>query len=122
MVILPLKRRFDKRERERRKRRSEICKTLASYEHLCSCAFGTAHLLGGSVVGPAAYLPAYAGFLLEKRLTLLPLSSLTQTPLLGAIVVGGSKVSSELVFLITALSRFRDTLIIGGGMACSLPG
>ncbi|MBF0903653.1 MAG: phosphoglycerate kinase, partial [Atopobium sp.] len=61
--------RFDKREK---KNDSEIAKTLASYGDIFVLdAFGTAHRAQGSVVGPAAYLPAYAGFLLEKEVDTL---------------------------------------------------
>ena len=51
--------RFDKREK---KNDPEIAKKLASYGDVFVLdAFGTAHRAQGSVVGPAAYLPAVAG-------------------------------------------------------------
>ncbi len=62
--------RFDKREK---KNDPEIAKILASYGDVFVLdAFGTAHRAQGSVVGPAAYLPADAGFLLEKEVDTLP--------------------------------------------------
>ncbi len=44
----------------------EVAKKLASYGDVFVLdAFGTAHRAQGSVVGPAAYIPAVAGFLLD---------------------------------------------------------
>ena len=85
--------RFDKREK---KNDPEIAKTLASYGDVFVLdAFGTAHRAQGSVVGPAAYLPAVAGFLLEKEVdTLTGIFAEPERPFVSA-----------------------DTLIIGGGMA-----
>ena len=105
--------RFDKREK---KNDPEIAKTLASYGDVFVLdAFGTAHRAQGSVVGPAAYLPAVAGFLLEKEVdTLTSIFAEPERPFVA--IVGGSKVSSK----ITVLDRLidsADTLIVGGGMA-----
>ena len=105
--------RFDKREK---KNDPEIAKTLASYGDIFVLdAFGTAHRAQGSVVGPAAYLPAYAGFLLEKEVdTLTSIFSNPERPLVA--IVGGSKVSSK-IGVLDHLIDSADTLIIGGGMA-----
>ena len=105
--------RFDKREK---KNDPEIAKTLASYGDIFVLdAFGTAHRAQGSVVGPAAYIPAVAGFLLEKEVdTLTSIFAEPERPFVA--IVGGSKVSSK----ITVLDRLidsADTLIVGGGMA-----
>ena len=83
--------RFDKREK---KNDPEIAKILASYGDIFVLdAFGTAHRAQGSVVGPAAYLPAYAGFLLEKEVdTLTSIFAEPERPFVA--IVGGSKVSS----------------------------
>lgn len=105
--------RFDKREK---KNDPEIAKKLASYGDIFVLdAFGTAHRAQGSVVGPAAYIPAVAGFLLEKEVdTLTSIFAEPERPFVA--IVGGSKVSSK----ITVLDRLidsADTLIVGGGMA-----
>ncbi len=105
--------RFDKREK---KNDPEISKKLASYGDIFVLdAFGTAHRAQGSVVGPAAYIPAVAGFLLEKEVdTLTSIFAEPERPFVA--IVGGSKVSSK----ITVLDRLidsADTLIVGGGMA-----
>lgn len=105
--------RFDKREK---KNDSEIAKKLASYGDIFVLdAFGTAHRAQGSVVGPAAYLPAVAGFLLEKEVdTLTSIFADPERPFVA--IVGGSKVSSK-IGVLDHLIDSADTLIIGGGMA-----
>ncbi|MCG4849631.1 phosphoglycerate kinase, partial [Streptococcus gordonii] len=74
-----------------------------------------AHRAQGSVVGPAAYLPAVAGFLLEKEVdTLTGIFAEPERPFVA--IVGGSKVSSK-IGVLDHLIDSADTLIIGGGMA-----
>ena len=104
--------RFDKREK---KNDPEIAKKLASYGDIFVLdAFGTAHRAQGSVVGPAAYLPAVAGFLLEKEVdTLTSIFADPERPFVA--IVGGSKVSSK-IGVLDHLIDSADTLIIGGGM------
>lgn len=104
--------RFDKREK---KNDPEIAKTLASYGDVFVLdAFGTAHRAQGSVVGPAEYLPAVAGFLLEKEVdTLTSIFAEPERPFVA--IVGGSKVSSK-IGVINHLLDIADTIIIGGGM------
>ncbi len=74
----------------------EVAKKLASYGDIFVLdAFGTAHRAQGSVVGPAAYLPAVAGFLLEKEVdTLTSIFAEPERPFVA--IVGGSKVSSKI--------------------------
>ena len=62
-----------------------------------------------------AYLPAYAGFLLEKEVdTLTSIFAEPERPFVA--IVGGSKVSSK-IGVLDHLIDSADTLIIGGGMA-----
>ena len=105
--------RFDKREK---KNDPEIAKTLASYGDIFVLdAFGTAHRAQGSVVGPAAYIPAVAGFLLEQEVdTLTSIFAEPKRPFVA--IVGGSKVSSK-IGVLEHLMDSADTIIIGGGMA-----
>jgi phosphoglycerate kinase len=80
-------------------------------------AFGTAHRAHASTAGIAAYLPAVAGFLMEKELEFLGRAiSAPERPFLA--VIGGAKVSGKLDVLENLLSKV-DGLIIGGGMACT---
>lgn len=105
--------RFDKREK---KNDPEIADRLAALGDIFVLdAFGTAHRAQGSVVGPAAKLPAVAGFLLEKEVdTLTNIFEAPERPFVA--IVGGSKVSSKIGVLDHLLDSV-DTLIIGGGMA-----
>lgn len=94
----------------------EVAQKLASYADVFVLdAFGTAHRAQGSVVGPAAYIPAVAGFLLEKEVdTLTSIFADPARPFVA--IVGGSKVSSK-IGVLDHLIDSADTLIIGGGMA-----
>jgi phosphoglycerate kinase len=78
-------------------------------------AFGTAHRAHASTAGVAAFLPAVAGFLMEKELAAL--GGLLENPARPfAAVIGGAKVSTKIKVLQNLLSRV-NALIIGGGMA-----
>ena len=80
-------------------------------------AFGTAHRAHASTVGVAKYLPAIAGFLMEKELEAL--SSILSTPEhpFGALL-GGAKVSDKIGLIQNILDKV-DILLIGGGMAAT---
>ena len=94
----------------------EVAKKFASYADIFVLdAFGTAHRAQGSVVGAAEFIPAVAGFLLEKEVdTLTGIFADPKRPFVA--VVGGSKVSSK-IGVLENLIESADTLIIGGGMA-----
>lgn len=104
--------RFDKREK---KNDPEFAQALASLADVyVNDAFGAAHRAHASTAGVAAYLPAYAGMLMEKEVgTLTSMLDDPQHPFVA--ILGGSKVSDK-VAVIDALIDKCDTLIIGGGM------
>jgi len=78
-------------------------------------AFAASHRAHASVVGVAAYLPAFAGELMEAELTALHQAlDNPRRPMLA--VVGGAKVSTK-VSVLNSLLKKVDTLIIGGAMA-----
>jgi len=78
-------------------------------------AFGAAHRAHASTAGVAAYLPAYAGMLLEREVkTLTGMLSDPDRPFVG--ILGGSKVSDKFG-VIDKLLDCCDTVLIGGGMA-----
>jgi phosphoglycerate kinase len=78
-------------------------------------AFGTAHRAHASTAGVARYLPAAAGFLMEKELE--SLGGLLTTPARPFLaIIGGAKVSTKLGVLESLLRRV-DTLAVGGAMA-----
>jgi phosphoglycerate kinase len=80
-------------------------------------AFGTAHRAHASTAGVAAYLPAVAGFLMEKELTFLG-KALASPDRPFAAVIGGAKISTKIGVLENLLEKV-DRLLIGGGMACT---
>ncbi len=78
-------------------------------------AFGTAHRAHASTAGIAQFLPAYAGFLIEKELNFLDKAIQTpQRPLVA--IIGGAKISSKIDVLKHMLAKV-DVMVIGGGMA-----
>jgi len=78
-------------------------------------AFSAAHRDHASSAGIAKYLPAYAGFAMERELDHISQAlDVPKKPVMG--VVGGAKVSSK-IDLLTNLVTKLDILAIGGGMA-----
>lgn len=78
-------------------------------------AFGTAHRAHASTEGVAHYLPAYAGFLIEKEVKFMsPLLENPEKPFVA--IIGGSKVSSK-ISVLESLAKTCSTIVIGGGMA-----
>ena len=90
--------------------------TLASYADIyVNDAFGTAHRAHASTVGIAKHLPAYAGLLMERELTML--SRLLESPERPfAAILGGAKVSGKIDVIDNLLTKV-DLLVLGGGMA-----
>ncbi len=78
-------------------------------------AFGTAHRAHASTEGVAHYLPAVAGFLMEKELEALGKVLESPEPPFVAIL-GGAKISDK-IGVIRKLLEKADALLIGGGMA-----
>ena len=105
--------RFDAREEAND---PEFAKELASMAELyVNDAFGTAHRAHSSTAGVAAYLPAVAGFLMEKELNFLG-TTLENPERPFMAILGGKKVSDK-IGVIDSLLEKVDTLMIGGGMA-----
>lgn len=78
-------------------------------------AFGAAHRAHASTAGVAAYLPAYAGLLMQREISALnKLLDAPEHPFVA--VIGGAKVSSKLGVLENLLDAV-DMLVIGGAMA-----
>jgi phosphoglycerate kinase len=80
-------------------------------------AFGTAHRAHASTVGVAKYLPAVAGFLMEKELQALG-SLLTSPKHPFVALLGGAKVSDKIGLIQNILDKI-DLLLVGGGMAAT---
>lgn len=93
-----------------------FAKQLASLGDIfVSDAFGTVHRAHASTAGVANYLPAYAGYLIEKEIKFL--GQLLENPAKPFVaILGGAKISGKIDVIKTLLKKV-DTLIIGGGMA-----
>jgi phosphoglycerate kinase len=80
-------------------------------------AFGTAHRAHASTVGVAKYLPAVAGFLMNKELKVMEkLLHNPERP--SACLIGGAKVSDKIELLQNMLKKV-DVFLVGGGMAAT---
>lgn len=111
-VVLLENLRFHKEEEEND---PEFAKKLASYADIyVNDAFGTAHRAHASTEGITKYLPAVAGFLMEKEINFLG-KLLYQPDKPYIAIIGGAKVSTKIGVLEKLLEKV-DTLIIGGGM------
>jgi phosphoglycerate kinase len=78
-------------------------------------AFGTAHRAHASTEGIAHDLPACAGFLMDRELTVL--SALLRDPVPPFVcAIGGAKVKDKVGVFTSLLSRV-NAFVIGGGMA-----
>lgn len=78
-------------------------------------AFGSAHRAHASTAGIAAYLPAVAGFLLEKEIKYL--GQAVEDPKRPFIaILGGAKISDKIGVIRNLLNK-ADAVLIGGGMA-----
>ena len=94
----------------------EFSKQLASLAEIyVNDAFGAAHRAHSSTAGVAQYLPAVAGFLIEKELKFLG-NALNNPERPFVAILGGAKVSDKIGVIDNLLEKV-DTLIIGGGMA-----
>lgn len=94
----------------------EMAKQLASLADVfVNDAFGTAHRAHASTEGVANYLPAVAGFLLEKEIKYLG-QAIDNPERPFVAILGGAKVSDK-IGVIKNLLQKADTILIGGGMA-----
>lgn len=93
-----------------------FARTLASLADIfVNDAFGAAHRAHASTVGVAGYLPAVAGFLMEKEL--VNLSRALESPTRPFVAILGGKKVSDKIGVIRNLITKADTLLIGGAMA-----
>jgi len=102
--------------KEEEKNNPEFAAKLASLADIyVSDAFGTVHRAHASTAGVAAHLPAVAGFLIGKELSIMG-EALENPQRPFVAILGGAKVADK-IGVITNLLNKCDTLIIGGGMA-----
>ena len=94
----------------------ELSKQLAALADIyVNDAFGSAHRAHASTEGVARYLPAVAGFLMEKEIRYLGQAIENPTHPFIAIL-GGAKISDKIGVIKNLLEK-ADQVLIGGGMA-----
>jgi len=102
--------------KEEEKNDPEFARRLAALaDTYVNDAFGVSHRAHASVEGITKYLPAAAGFLLEKEIDFLS-RAVINPPHPYVAIIGGAKVSDKIGVIANLLAKV-DTLIIGGGMA-----
>jgi phosphoglycerate kinase len=103
---------------EEEKGDESFAKALASLGDIyVNDAFGTSHRAHASISSIARFLPAVAGFLLEKEInTLGGLLESPERPFIA--LIGGAKVSDKVAMLKNIMGKV-DSLLIGGGMAAT---
>lgn len=102
--------------KEEEKNDMEFAEKLASLADLyVNDGFGVSHRAHASVEGVTHFLPAAAGFLLEKEIQYV--GQPVTNPLHPFVaIIGGAKVSDKIGVISNLLDKV-DTLLIGGGMA-----
>lgn len=102
--------------KEEEKNDMEFAEKLASLADLyVNDGFGVSHRAHASVEGVTHFLPAAAGFLLEKEIKYV--GQAVTNPLHPFVaIIGGAKVSDKIGVISNLLDKI-DTLLIGGGMA-----
>ncbi len=93
-----------------------MSKALASLADLyVNDAFGSAHRAHASTAGVADYLPAAAGFLMEKEIKYLG-NAIADPARPFVAILGGAKISDKIGVIENLLTK-ADKILIGGGMA-----
>jgi phosphoglycerate kinase len=94
----------------------ELSKQLASLADVyVNDAFGSAHRAHASTEGVARFLPAVAGFLLEKEIKYLG-QAVADPEKPFVAILGGAKISDKIGVIKNLLAK-ADNVLIGGGMA-----
>lgn len=102
--------------KEEEKNDMDFAEQLASLAELyVNDGFGVSHRAHASVEGVTHFLPAAAGFLLEKEIEYVG-KAVTEPLHPYAAIIGGAKVSDKIGVIENLLDKV-DTLLIGGGMA-----
>ena len=105
--------RFDKRETQNDVGMAQELAKLGDI--YVNDAFGSAHRAHASTEGVARYLPAVAGFLMEKELAFL--GNALEKPVRPFVaILGGAKISDKIGVISNLLGKV-DVILIGGGMA-----
>lgn len=101
---------------EEEKNDPELAKKMASLADIyVNDAFGSAHRAHASTEGVAHYLPAVAGFLMEKEIQYLG-QAIANPKRPFVAILGGAKISDKIGVIRNLLTK-ADLILIGGGMA-----
>jgi len=101
---------------EEEKNDMELARKMASLADIyVNDAFGSAHRAHSSTEGVAHFLPAVAGFLMEKEIRYLG-QAIADPKRPFVAILGGAKVSDKIGVIRNLLGK-ADTILIGGGMA-----
>ena len=101
---------------EEEKNDATFAKKLASLADVyVNDAFGTAHRAHASTAGVAQYLPAVAGFLMQKEIDYLS-RAITNPDRPYVAILGGAKVADKIPVIENLIDKV-DILLVGGGMA-----
>lgn len=102
--------------KEETKNDPEFAKALAQLGDIyVNDAFGSAHRAHASTEGVAHYLPAVAGYLIQKELEVMG-KALENPERPFVAILGGAKVSDKIGVIENLINKV-DVLLIGGGMA-----
>jgi phosphoglycerate kinase len=112
-VLLLENTRFHPEEEENGQEMSQQLAALADI--YVNDAFGSAHRAHASTEGVAHYLPAVAGFLMEKEIRYLG-QAIADPKRPFIAILGGAKISDKIGVIRNLLEK-ADTVLIGGGMA-----
>ncbi|HHY71276.1 MAG TPA: phosphoglycerate kinase, partial [Thermoanaerobacterales bacterium] len=94
----------------------EFAKNLAGLADIfINDAFGTSHRAHASTVGVAQFLPAGAGYLMQKEIEIMG-NALENPERPFVAILGGAKVGDKIGVIKNLLGKV-DVLLIGGGMA-----
>lgn len=101
---------------EEEKNDQDMARQLASLADIyVNDAFGSAHRAHASTEGVARYLPAVAGFLMEKEIRYLG-QAIADPKRPFIAILGGAKISDKIGVIRNLLEK-ADYVLIGGGMA-----
>ncbi len=101
---------------EEEKNDLDLAKKMASLADIyVNDAFGSAHRAHSSTEGVAHFLPAVAGFLMEKEIKYLG-QAIDDPKRPFVAILGGAKISDKIGVIKNLLTK-ADVILIGGGMA-----
>ncbi|HEX7432311.1 MAG TPA: phosphoglycerate kinase [Anaerolineaceae bacterium] len=101
---------------EEEKNDMELARKMAALADVyVNDAFGSAHRAHSSTEGVAHFLPAVAGFLMEKEIRYLG-QAIADPKRPFITILGGAKISDKIGVIRNLLSK-ADAILIGGGMA-----